>query len=163
MYNTNWLIESKRWKNWWTWVHPLIFKHFAEWLWFHEDMWEEIEQWYKDIMNKIRENKKQKKNWLYLMKSAWYYKIWIAIDPFERLKSLETGNPFDIELLFFAQIDNSLILERYFHKIFRKKNKKWEWFKLNDNDLSDIFLIFYHIELFWFDYFDWSWSYCDLQ
>lgn len=56
--------------------------------------------------------------------------------PNQRLKTFETGNPNDLEVVeeFVTNYDTKL--EVALHNRFRSKRVKREWFRLNENDIS---------------------------
>lgn len=65
------------------------------------------------------------------------YKIGFSINPHKRRKTLETGNPNDLEVIdeFFTNYDRKL--ETAIHNRFRSKKIRREWFKLDDNDIRN--------------------------
>lgn len=77
-------------------------------------------------------------------------KIGFADDVYQRLKSLQTGNPAELNLL--ATIPCELGAERRVHALLRKKRIRLEWYPSDD------------AQLFWFmselqdDLFDAAWS-----
>jgi len=83
---------------------------------------------------------KAKSNLLYLLTDGRAYKIGITKQGGvkKRVKSLQTGNPYEITEVFSFACDNAGELEAYLHKQFADKRLKGEWFNLNDNDIKMI-------------------------
>lgn len=69
----------------------------------------------------------------YIMKSVDLHKIGKAINPQERLKGFQTGNPY-IELIKTIQGNH----ERALHQKFKDKRVTGEWFKLTQEDIDSI-------------------------
>lgn len=76
--------------------------------------------------------------YLYLIQCKDYYKIGIASDVSSRLASLQTGNPFMLNLVCDYGFDNAEIIERSLHQRYRCKRGIGEWFTLNEKDINDI-------------------------
>lgn len=73
--------------------------------------------------------------YLYLIKCQKYYKIGITKDVKGRLTKLQSGNPFDIELVAryeFPDMYSAYRVEQKFHKILNQYHVKGEWFELDD-------------------------------
>lgn len=62
------------------------------------------------------------------------YKIGKSVDPYQRHKELRCGNP-QIELIGLFDTD----VESELHQKYKDKRHKGEWFKLSEQDVSDIF------------------------
>jgi len=75
---------------------------------------------------------------LYLIKCNQYYKIGCASDAQSRLASLQTGSPFDLELVAMYEFENAEIVERALHQKFRSRNKRGEWFDLDNEAIGDL-------------------------
>lgn len=89
---------------------------------------------------KYLKTKNPKKEWyLYLMldRRNNLVKIGKSIDPVYREITLQSEVP-EIELFFYSQILGDNIDERYFHKIFKEKRVRGEWFSLDENDVDFI-------------------------
>lgn len=70
--------------------------------------------------------------YLYVMKAGNRCKIGKASDPQRRLKELQTGNPFDLELLAAFKCksqSHAFYLEKLAHKVFARYRINREWFK----------------------------------
>lgn len=77
---------------------------------------------------------------IYLIKSKEdnYYKIGRATDVSQRLASLETGTPFDLELVFSQEVNDAVKVEQDLHLMFSSKRVKGEWFRLTPQDAEVI-------------------------
>lgn len=82
---------------------------------------------------------------VYLLNSNGIVKIGIAKSITGRLCAMQTGNPYQIELIAQYKVDNEIIArnkERALHKKFNHKHFRGEWFILDKEDLAaiDIFM-----------------------
>lgn len=68
-----------------------------------------------------------------------HYKIGIANDVQTRLATLQTGNPFELELIECYGFENAEIVERAIHQAFKKQRIRGEWFELNSHQVEDEF------------------------
>ena len=80
---------------------------------------------------------------LYIMKCERFHKIGITHHVPKRLKTLQSGLPFTMEIIANYNIkcaDKHLIrrVERAIHKHFVLKRKSGEWFELTESDLESI-------------------------
>ena len=79
-----------------------------------------------------------------------YYKIGVsegkAID---RLNALQTGVPFELELIKAVSISDIGRAERYMHSLYKAKNVRGEWFNFTDNELVDVIAKYEHLSLFY--------------
>jgi hypothetical protein len=67
-----------------------------------------------------------------------YYKIgWTKRDPIKRLKELKTGNSQELELVDFFESKWGPRIESNLHKFFNQNRCEGEWFKLNQEDVSN--------------------------
>lgn len=74
---------------------------------------------------------------LYVIESSGLYKIGITKQPMgKRLKDLQTGNPTSLNLILVKHCSNYVKIEKYFHRLFKHKHIRGEWFKLSSYDLS---------------------------
>lgn len=82
--------------------------------------------------------------YVYIIKSGDLYKIGKAENPKKRLKSLQTGNPIELELQYTKKSQKSLELETklHNHKLIKEFRIRGEWFKLPDNILKYIVIEF---------------------
>lgn len=82
-----------------------------------------------------------KPGYIYVLKSAPYYKIGYADDVEQRLKTISAAaRPDDmiepITLLFSFQTTSKMVAERTLHDYFKRYRVKGEWFKLTDQHLA---------------------------
>ncbi len=66
------------------------------------------------------------------------YKIGITKDFSQRLRSLQTGNPFIIEVHNFYPLKSSRRIESFLHKKYQHRKLGGEWFQLATRDLVEI-------------------------
>lgn len=87
----------------------------------------------------VMENSYNKEG-LYLIKIANsnLYKIGITKDFTQRLRNLQTGNPFVIEVYNFYPLTTHRKMETYLHNKYKEKKVGGEWFKLTQDDLNEI-------------------------
>jgi len=71
---------------------------------------------------------------VYILKTPGFYKIGIAADIQKRLRTLRTGNPFGIEVVFSAPVYDAYGIESKLHRQFKNKRKSGEWFALTDDE-----------------------------
>jgi hypothetical protein len=75
---------------------------------------------------------------LYIIRCHKYTKIGIASNVKNRLKTLQTGNPYPLELIDSFEFDDPLMVEGLLH---RKYDQAWvqgEWFELSDAQFSEL-------------------------
>jgi len=76
---------------------------------------------------------------LYVIKCNEFYKIGMTSDLVEyRMKYMQIGNPYQLEIIASYKGNNIPSKEKYLHKMFFKKREHGEWFKLNEIDLEVI-------------------------
>lgn len=63
------------------------------------------------------------------------YKIGVANDVESRLAQLQTGSPFELEIMECYGFDNAEIAERAIHQAFTKERVRGEWFELGFADV----------------------------
>lgn len=51
---------------------------------------------------------------------------------------MQNGNPFNLELIHFKEVENAKLIESTLHDKYRDKNVRLEWFELNEEDLEYI-------------------------
>ena len=73
---------------------------------------------------------------VYIAKCQNLYKIGKADNPIERIKQLQTGNPFKITLVCVIPTINSFELEQLLHKKFKQYHHYGEWYKLKQEHLD---------------------------
>lgn len=74
----------------------------------------------------------------YILECDNLYKIGYTVNIQKRLKELTTGNPITINIIYTYHSEFAVKIEGYFHRMFKLKQIKNEWFDLT---LSDIELI----------------------
>lgn len=78
---------------------------------------------------------------IYIMKGGDYSKIGIAVSPKKRKVELQTGNPYQLEIIreyIFSRWGEAENKERELHDIFSEKWVRGEWFLLDGDDISFI-------------------------
>jgi len=70
---------------------------------------------------------------IYIMQCNDYIKIGVSENPWVRIKSLQTGNPYKIDLLLSFKTKNAYSEEKRFHNYFDSKKSIGEWFKIDDD------------------------------
>ena len=91
----------------------------------------------EEIEMKLATNEENWRYYIYIIKCNEFYKIGIANDLDSRISSLQTGNPYILEIYFAKKHRLAEQLEKYLHNHFIKKQISGEWFKLNENDLKE--------------------------
>ena len=86
----------------------------------------------------IQRKKQSKRGFIYVIKCNEFYKIGKANNVEKRLKSLQTANPYTLDVIIVKKAKNSYTMETFFHNLFSDKRIHGEWFKLEDSDLSFI-------------------------
>ncbi len=91
---------------------------------------------------------RKKSNQLYVLQctdgNTIKVKIGVTSNIEQRIKSLQTGNPNKIELLFIEERTNPTKAERYLHRCFDKKRQEGEWFvDLTLNEIRSRLMIFF--------------------
>ena len=67
-----------------------------------------------------------------------FYKIGISFDPDQRLKNIQTANPFLVKLIYKKPFTKAFKKEQIIHEILKGKKMKGEWFKLNGEEIKKI-------------------------
>jgi len=78
------------------------------------------------------------RGYIYIVKCCDAYKIGIATNVDDRIKSLQTGNPNIIEKVYSKYTTSTRSLEAYLHMLYKDKKLIGEWFKLDVIDIEDI-------------------------
>lgn len=97
-------------------------------------------------MNPFDKSKKsrQKSTHLYVLKAGERIKIGVTNDIESRVKSIQTGNPDKVEILFVEERLNPTKAERYLHRCFAKNRLEGEWFKdITLNQIRSRLMIFF--------------------
>lgn len=80
---------------------------------------------------------------IYLIKAGEYYKIGCSKYPKTRMKRMQTGCPFKMELVFSVFCDEAFVLEAALHHVYEDKHSYGEWFRnINSEDCLEIVEIF---------------------
>lgn len=97
----------------------------------------DLEERRKFLLSKVKERKNLTKvGYIYIIESSWLYKIGYTKNIDSRTKKYTTENPNETVLIHYFKTDDCTSKEKEIHTIFSKKRKKWEWFKLDKQDLS---------------------------
>lgn len=56
----------------------------------------------------------------------------------KRVSSMQTGNPFELELVHHIPCKDPVVMERYWHHIFAKKRLSGEWFLVCEEDINEM-------------------------
>jgi hypothetical protein len=78
------------------------------------------------------------KSGVYVLYCEGYCKVGITNNINKRIKTLQTGNPFLIQLVLFNIVNNAADLEKKLHKKYKHKNIRNEWFYLDNDDIQYI-------------------------
>jgi len=81
---------------------------------------------------------KEKKGFVYVIKCNDFYKIGRTNNVQKRLSGMQTGNPYELELILSIKTNSPFTLETSLHTKFKDKLIRGEWFKLSDKDLKII-------------------------
>lgn len=93
-----------------------------------------------DITSKIDDDEQNKNGYLYFIriKGKNIYKIGISNDYSQRILSIDSYLPYEIETILIIELENNKILEKKLHLKYAKQNLRKEWFTLSDKDVNDI-------------------------
>jgi hypothetical protein len=79
------------------------------------------------------------RGFIYLIRAEnGYVKIGITRNIDNRLKTLETASPLQLELLKSKHVRNAPAIDRRLHKLYQDKRKRFEWFDLDDQEIKEI-------------------------
>jgi hypothetical protein len=95
----------------------------------------------KAVERMVEKYKRYGGRYLYLIRCNEFYKIGIAYDIDNRLNSLQTGNPYELDILFAVKISGAEKVEELLHNYFKDKRIFREWFKLEQDDIKFILSI----------------------
>ncbi len=92
-----------------------------------------------NILQQIVIEKSAKFGGVYIVevRNSGLFKIGVTKDINKRLSQLQTSNPYEFYLIDFFKTDKNRELEKFLHNKFRNKRYKREWFKLNQEELSE--------------------------
>lgn len=79
-----------------------------------------------------------KEGYIYIVKINSFYKIGCSFQKGSRVDSLQTGNPYDIELVLEIRVSNYKEVEKILHDRYKLKRAKGEWFTLTFHEVSEI-------------------------
>lgn len=80
--------------------------------------------------------------WVYLIYCpTGHYKIGVAKNPGQRLASLKTLMPVELEVLHLIGCDNAYSAEEDLHKLFSDRRYRGEWFVLSPEDIDYIYTL----------------------
>jgi hypothetical protein len=85
------------------------------------------------------------KRLLYVIRMNEFYKIGIARDLVARLRMIQTGTPYELEVIATYKLRDARAMESWLHKYFKDKRHRGEWYLLDDLDLDKIRLACLHI------------------
>lgn len=73
-------------------------------------------------------------DYIYILQAGVFYKIGIARDVGDRIKSLQTGCPATIKEVFSRQVPEAKKVERYLHNSCRDWHTSGEWFNFGNEE-----------------------------
>ncbi len=76
--------------------------------------------------------------YLYVIRCHEFTKIGIASNVRNRLKTLQTGNPYALELVDSFEFDDALRVEAILHKKYDYAWERGEWFKLTEEEFEKL-------------------------
>lgn len=84
--------------------------------------------------------KKDDKHYIYIVQMIDdvnnYYKIGRSSNAKGRIGVHDTSSPHPIKTIFIGKVKNAIIIEARLHRMFKDKNVRKEWFKLDDKDIE---------------------------
>jgi len=83
--------------------------------------------------------------YMYVMQCKEFVKFGISQNPNQRIKELQTGNPFKITLLLSINYGYGYDIETNTHNYFKDKQEIGEWFKI-DEEIKSFVKYLKHIE-----------------
>ncbi len=72
--------------------------------------------------------------YVYVVKCGKYYKIGKTLEPFKRIRALQTTNPEDIEIIFVNRVYDYDTVEKGLHWNMKSKHHRGEWYALDESD-----------------------------
>ena len=82
-----------------------------------------------------------KKGYIYVIKCHDWYKIGKAFNIKERLGALQTGNPYELEIVHSIKCNDYTLVENRLHKRYAFHRGHGEWFKLPLDALNEVKMI----------------------
>lgn len=89
----------------------------------------------------VDEYRVRPQSYVYVIKCREFYKIGKADEVESRIKDLQIGCPYKLELLHKFELESpakACQLEAELHRVFYKKNGIGEWFKLTLNEIEEL-------------------------
>lgn len=82
--------------------------------------------------------KAKKKGYVYLIQgiNTPWYKIGVTASPVSRLKTIDSGTPFEIRLLGFYAVNDMVEDEKFWHEKFSTSRADGEWFGLTRDEID---------------------------
>ncbi len=99
--------------------------------WIHRDLAIEYVKW-------LISSENQTSDGIYVIKISEFYKIGITNDIERRIKEIESHSPCESSIFLYEKVKNASQLESILHEKFKTLNIKNEWFKLSEENLSEI-------------------------
>lgn len=96
----------------------------------------------------------QSEGYIYILKEEFYntYKIGRSKHPYKRTQLFASQPPYDHEIIYILKVDDDKYFEKHYHRLFKNKRLKGEYFKLSKEDLKEFnespFKIYKNPELF---------------
>lgn len=86
------------------------------------------------------EPKQRKPVFLYIIREtgSTMHKIGSTTDVYYRLQNLQTGNPREIEIVYFTQLELARYAEEGLHDRFRDKRVRGEWFDMAAEEVASL-------------------------
>ena len=81
----------------------------------------------------------QKSTYLMHMQGTYFYKIGVAWDPDKRVKQVQNGNPLPVRLIRTCNYN----IERSLHKKYAKVACMGEWFRFEEDQLTEVLVDFH--------------------
>jgi len=95
-----------------------------------------------EVASWIAEKKKPQKpprtydNFVYLVHASGHWKLGVSQNVEQRLRELQTGCPFRVEIVKFWKSEHATKVERALHRRFAEHRMEGEWFKLPENSVT---------------------------
>lgn len=97
-------------------------------------------EYLKVVRDKADQTKRSKKGFVYIIQceGTHYYKIGSSFNPNERLKSMQTGIPFDLKLIFYIEKEFANSIELMTHLEFQDYRIRAEWFTFSERIIAKV-------------------------
>jgi Meiotically up-regulated gene 113 len=105
-----------------------------------DELFEDDEKGYFEWRNRHRKmNDQRKKGVVYVVKNNYgQYKIGRSFRLAQRLQTLNSEYKENLTLIHTIETNDTVVLERSLHKVYKDKNIKGEWFRLTKEDVKNI-------------------------